>query len=108
MLKKNINIIIIIILYFFTSVVYNNAKEKQNRFNGKVIYLSDNLVELKKGNAEVVFYFSDITMFLDKDGSKGGKDIIEICQFVNANYLVKNRKNVLKRIKIVKDSCCIK
>ena len=83
-------------------------KTSDKTFKGRVIFLTDNFIELKRGEIETILYLSENTEFISKDGTGGGKNIIEICQVAKAFYQIEGGKNILNKIVVIKESDCIK
>lgn len=84
--------------------------EQQSGYNfrGRIIYIDDNLIEVKKGKTELLFYFQDDTVCVSADGETGGKEILENCQNVRVIYTVKNADNILLKVIVLKESNCYK
>ncbi len=76
-------------------------------FSGRVIFVADNYIELKKGNTEVTVYFADNTRFISKDGKESAKNIITVCQYIEA-YYTDGAKKILNKIIVKKESDCDK
>jgi hypothetical protein len=76
-------------------------------FSGRVIFVADNYIELKKGNKEVTVYFADNTRFISKDGKENSKSIITVCQYIEA-YYTDGAKKILTKIIVKKESDCDK
>jgi hypothetical protein len=110
-MKKNVIAVFIIslITVSFLSLAISAALKKTNEkfFYGRVIFVSDNYIELKKGKSELVIYFTDSSMFISKDGKESAKNIVSVCQYVEA-YYADGAKKTLNRIIVKKDSDCVK
>jgi hypothetical protein len=110
-MKKNVIavfIISLIIVTFISLEVSASAKKtNENFFSGRVIFVADNYIELKKGNTEFVIYFADSSKFISKDGKEGAKNIIRVCQYVEA-YYTNGAKKILNKIIVKKESDCVK
>lgn len=107
-MKKTTSTILAVVILLTCSSIINAGKEsKFTTFKGRVIFLSDDYIEVKRGRIEVLLYYSDKTKFVKLDGTENGKNIIKICQYVRARY-TKDKKNKLDEIVILKESDCIK
>jgi hypothetical protein len=105
---KKISITFASILIIFLIAITGFSENNLQQFSGRVINLTDEYIEVKKGRTEIILYITDDSKFIAKDGNKAGFDIIEICQYVKADYFKENSKNILDRIVITKESDCIK
>lgn len=86
----------------------SSGMETGNKFRGRVINPAESFIELKKGDKEITLHYTESTQVLAKNGQPAGKDILEICQVAQAWYRVKDKKNMLLKIQIVKESDCKK
>ena len=93
-------------MFLITSFQFASGKAKTKIFCGKVIYTTDDYIEIKRGKTEILFYFTEYTKYIKKDKTEGGKELIEICQKVEAHYIKKNKMNILDKILILKESYC--
>ena len=96
------------ILIFFISSYgqFSLCKDKDKIFRGRVIYITDDYIEIKRGKTEKIIYFTDKTRFIKRNKTEDGRDIIEICQVVKAHYMLESNKNILNKIHILKESNC--
>jgi hypothetical protein len=100
--------IVFIAILFMTLGIFAVSKQSSEKmFSGRLIYVADNYIELKKGKAEVQVYFADNSKFISKDGKEGAKSILSVCQYVEA-YYSDGTKKILNKIIIKKESDCIK
>jgi thioredoxin-related protein len=89
-MKKNVIAVFIISLitvsFLFFEVSASAKKTNENLFSGRVIFVTDNYVELKKGKIELVIYFADTSKYISRDG----KDLTKknTCQ----NYLKQTKR----------------
>ena len=106
-MKKTLFITITAI--FLSISILPAAKQiKDKSFKGRVIFVSNDYIEVKRGRAELIVHFTDKTIFVAKDGSEKNKEIIEICQVVKALYNKEQNKNILSKVIVLKESDCIK
>jgi len=75
---------------------------------GRVIFLNNESIEIKKGSTEITLYFKDGAIFVNKTGEEKTIEIIKLCQNVKALYTREGDKNILQKIIVLKDSNCIK
>ncbi|MDY6969720.1 MAG: hypothetical protein SVR08_13830 [Spirochaetota bacterium] len=107
-MKKKVYIsFFITIAILFSSIQFLVGKTKEKFFRGRVIYISEEYIEIKRSETEIKLYFTDETLFVEKDATKGTKEIIELCQVVKV-YYTKDKKNILKKLIIVKESDCFR
>lgn len=106
MMKIRAGVIVILIGVLICTVAFGEKAQRQ--FKGRVIYASADLVELKRGKAELKLYFSEGTQVLGLDGKAAEKSLIEPCQYVSASYETKDKKKSLVKIQITKESDCKK
>lgn len=74
----------------------DNEEERKNYY-GRVIFVDDNIVVIKKGRTEMTFFVPEIF-----------KGMIQICQTIKVEYIIKDSKKIIKKIDIVKHSKCFK
>ncbi len=99
------------IMIFSLSFAEEKSAEKKSpaeTFSGRVIFLDNNSIEIKKGRTEITLNFNDDTVFVDKSGEEKNIDIIKLCQNVKAVYTKEGDKNILQKIKVIKESNCEK
>lgn len=108
MKRDRVFIITIALVLLYYSVLSANKDLEVKSFKGRVIYLTDEFVELKRGKTEILIYFTENSRFISKDGTEKSKEIIEVCQLANAYYDKQKMKNILNKIVILKESDCIK
>ncbi len=106
--KKKVFIITSAAVLLSFSILFATGKSKDKSFRGRVIYLSNDYVEVKRGKTELLIYFTDSTVFVSKEGNEKDKEIIKICQVVKAQYSKETEKNILNKIIVIKESNCIK
>lgn len=99
-------LIVIVIGLFVCTAAFGEKAQKQ--FKGRVIFASADLVELKRGKAEMKLYFAEGTQVLGLDGKAVEKGVIEPCQYVSASYETKDKKRYLVKIQLTKESDCKK
>ena len=75
---------------------------------GRVIFLNNESIEIKKGSTEITLYFKDGAIFVNKAGEEKTIEIIKLCQNVKALYTREGDNNILQKIIVLKDSNCIK
>lgn len=96
----------ILFLIFTLPVSASDKASAKLTETGRVIYYSDEIIEVKKGNIEHEFYFNTASSM-----SKAGKDVtideIELCQVVKITYLKVNGKMVIQKLEIIKESDCL-
>jgi hypothetical protein len=111
MMKKNVismfTVLLTVICFLFYSAFAASLKTSEKFFSGRLIYLADNYIELKKGKAEVLVYFADNTKFISRDGKESMKDILKVCQYIEA-YYTDGTKKILNKIIIKEESDCVK
>lgn len=89
-------------------------KSAENNLNaaetilGRVIFLNNEVIEIKKGKTEITLNLKDGTIFVNKAGEEKNIDIIRLCQNVKAFYTKEGDKNILQKIIVLKESNCIK
>ena len=77
-------------------------------FTGRVIFLNNEAIEIKKGGTEITLNFKDGTIFVNMAGEEKNIDIIKLCQNVKAFYTKEGNKNILQKIIVIKESNCVK
>lgn len=97
---------LIISSFTFASAVSNKINKKI--LTARVIFVADNYIELKKGKTEIKVNIAEYTKFISKDGKESDKNIIEVCQYVDAYYNEQSGKKNLDKIVIKKESNCVK
>jgi len=103
-MKIKTGLIVLLIGMFVCTAAFSQKGQKQ--FKGRVIFSSDEFVELKRGKAEMKLYFSEGTQVLGLDGKAAEKSLIEPCQYVSASYETKDKKRYLVKIRVTKESDC--
>jgi hypothetical protein len=111
MMKKNVismfAVLLVVFYFLFCSAFAAPREASEKIFSGRLIYVADNYIELKKGKAEVLVYFADNTKFISRDGKESAKDILKVCQYIEA-YYSDGAKKILNKIIIKKESDCVK
>jgi len=108
MMKRICLVVFVSIILTFSASM--SSSETKKIFYGRLINITEDFIEVKRGKVENIFYFSDKTVYLinHKPDPKSDKASLEICQRVRCYYSVKGtRKNLIKVI-IVKSSDCVK
>ncbi len=106
-MKKTL-FITITAIFLSISILSATKQINDKSFKGRVIFVSNDYIEVKRGRAELIIHYTDNTVFVAKDGSEKDKKIIEICQVVKALYNKEQNKNLLSKIIVLKESDCIK
>ncbi len=110
-MKKNVICVFFVLLAVFCLLfcgAFAASKKGGDRiFSGRLIFLSDDYIELKKGKAEVLVYFAENTKYISSDGKESPKNILSVCQYVEA-YYTEGAKKILNKIIIKKESDCVK
>jgi len=78
------------------------------RFTGRVISTGESGLELKKGSVEMTFAYGESTKFFSREGKDAGREVIELCQVVRAEYTVNGKERTLVSVKVVRESDCYK
>ncbi len=99
-------LIVILISVFACAASFGEKAHKQ--FKGRVIFCSEEFVELKRGKTELKLYFAEGTQVLGLDGKAAERSLIEPCQYVSASYETKDKKKYLVNIQVTKESDCKK
>lgn len=109
MQKRIISITFIAVLFVSLPVLFASSKKTEVKSSTwRVINVYGDYIELKKGQTEISVYFAENTKFIAKDGTEGKKDIIMICQYVDADYRTEGTKKILNKIVVKKESDCVK
>jgi hypothetical protein len=103
-MKKFILFTLILAFYNVNSL---EAKSGQKVFKGRVISVSSESVEIKRGKYEKILFFDESTKVL-KNNAEASKSDIEVCQLVKAYFSVEGKKYTLTKIEIMKESDCVK
>lgn len=106
MKQAGVTIAIIAVLAVAVAVAGVSAKGAQKKFKGRVIYVTDTFVELKKSKNEVTLYFTDASKVVGIDGKPSDKKALEPCQTAEALYTTAGGKRTIDVITIVKESDC--
>ncbi|MBN2401047.1 MAG: hypothetical protein JXN64_01485 [Spirochaetes bacterium] len=110
-MKKNSIAAVIFLLTavaFLSYAVPATAKKSSEKiFSGRIIYITDNYVELKKGKTEVIVHFTDNTKYISMGRKHVTKNFLNVCQYVEA-YYTDGIKKFLNKIIVKKESDCIK
>lgn len=96
--------IIAISLIFFTNV--SASAVKMRSFSGRVIFVSEKYIEMKRGSKEIILYKAE-TLKVAGKSSDTGKTAVEICQYAKAEYVKQNGRNVLTKLVITAESDCV-
>jgi hypothetical protein len=100
--------VLLMIAVLFTSLLFpvgGNAEEKT--FEGRLINLSADFVEVKKKNVERVFYFTPESVIAAAGTEKKVADL-RVCQTVRIEYRVANSRKEIVKLEIIKESDCEK
>lgn len=109
MKERIISITIVAVLLISLPVLFASSKKSEVKSaTWRVINIYNDYIELKKGTTEIAVYFAENTKFIAKDGTEAKKDILMICQYVDADYKTEGTKKILNKIIIKKDSDCVK
>ncbi len=111
MKKNNFFILFTVLTLIISSIgIASAVSSKLNKkvFSGRVIFVADNYIELKKGKTEIKVKISEYTKFISKDGKESDKNIIAVCQYVDAYYNEQAGTKNLDKIIIKKESDCVK
>ena len=105
---------ILIIMLLNTAFVYPGPDDMQNKgdssdaaaaFDGKIISVGDDYIELKNGDREIVLYLTENTRYAQGENELTLKSIA-ICQSAKAEYISNNEKNELVKLEIIDESYC--
>ncbi len=92
---------------FFTAVILCIAVTvTAGEFTGRVIYIKDNLIEVKKKSREMTFNLTAETAVTRK-GEKAEQQDIAVCQVVRVTYKGKGKHRTATGIDIVRESDCL-
>lgn len=94
----------IIVLFSFANSA--DTRDALKKYRGRVIYLTDELCELKWDSGELTFYFSPNTKYYVRGGAEGSKSSIRLCQVVRVWYRMEKGKRVLSRVRILREGSC--
>jgi hypothetical protein len=75
---------------------------------GRVIFVNNDSVEIKKGRMEITLIIAEGTVFVNTAGEEKNGDIIKLCQNVKASYTKEGDKKILRKITVIKESNCVK
>ena len=75
-------------------------------FKGRVIYLKDNVIEVKRKNAEVTFNLTAETS-VTRQGEKAALSDLAICQTVTVTYKGEGKNRTAQKIDIIKEADCV-
>jgi hypothetical protein len=109
--KNVISIFCTVIALIITSAAISFAgsnKSNDKIFYGRIIFVADNYLELKKGKTEITVNITEHSRFILKNGKESDKSSIAVCQYVDAYYSEQAGKKNLDKIIIKKDSDCVK
>ena len=107
MMKKAYISFFITIAVLTSSIQFLAGKANNKVFRGRVIFICEEYMEIKRSGTEIKLYFTDETQFIKKDTTTGVKEIIEVCQVVKVYYTA-NKKNFAIKAIIIKESDCFK
>jgi hypothetical protein len=111
-MKKNSIFIFVITLISIISIstVASTALKKTSKklITARVIFVSDNYIEFKKGKTEIKINVTEQSKFILKDGKESNKDNITVCQYVDVYYSEQADKKTLEKVIVKKDSDCVK
>jgi len=93
-------------IVLFSSATYAGKKGTLKTYRGRVIYLADELCELKWDGAELTFYFAPNTSYYVRGGAEGSRDSIRLCQVIRVWYRMEKGKRVLSRVRILREWSC--
>ncbi len=98
-----VNMLGIMIILFLSQGIYSGEKSSMR---GLIIYASENFIEVKWGDNEYEFFFTDGTEVYYKQ-KKADMNAVRICQIAEVFYS-KDREGVrhLERIEIKRSSYC--
>ena len=77
------------------------------QFSGLVIHVSNDSIEIKKGNKEITLYMTPDTKILYK-GKEADRRAVNICQKVKAGYMYKDNRKELVSLEILRKSYCVR
>ena len=93
-------------IVLFTSATYAEKKGTLKTYRGRVIYLTDELCELKWNRGELTFYFSPNTKYYLRGGAEGNRESIRLCQVVRVWYRMEEGKRILYMVRILREGSC--
>ena len=76
------------------------------RFSGLVINVGNDSIEIKKGNKEITLFMTPETKIFLK-GKEADRRAVDICQKVNAGYVIKDGRKELVTLEILRESYCV-
>ena len=100
-------LIVFTLMLFFIVPASVQAKNSSNTFRGRLIFVNNNLVEVKSGKREAAFYWKEGSIVLDKNGEVP-KNNLRICQVVKVEYTTVGKRMEIVKIYIVNESNCYK
>ena len=99
----------LLMLAAFAGVSYaGGGKGTDAEFTGRVIYLGENHVELKRGPKELRLAYTDATRIFDISGAEADRSAIELCQTVRAVYRSAGGARELLSLSVVGEGNCRK
>jgi hypothetical protein len=87
------------------SVVAYSGTEK--RLEGLVIFAQGDSIEVKRGRHEAVLHWSDASK-VTREGAEAARGDVEICQRVRVTYTVRDGRNEVMSLDILRGSYCVK
>ena len=75
-------------------------------FKGRVIYVGDNVLEVKKKSREMTFRLNDETVII-RDGVRSVPEDLALCQTVRIVYKGKGKARIALKVEILKESDCL-
>jgi len=73
---------------------------------GVVIFLSDDLIEIKRGGREMVLRTGADTAYVTRDGAPADRSALGLCQTVRARYVSEAGGYRLVRIQVLREGEC--
>lgn len=105
---RNRYIVVLAVVWMATSTaLFAAGKAGGKTFEGKVINIAADYIELKMGKKEMTFPLTDTAKYLSREGKEQDKSILEVCQVVKVFYTIEKGKKKLEKIQIVKESDCV-
>ncbi len=79
---------------------------RERDITGVVIYLSNNIVEIKRGSRELVLRHAADTAYTGRDGSAVDRTALGLCQTVRARYISECGRCRLVSIQVISEGEC--
>lgn len=100
-----LGMILLIFIIFINAYVYASAR-REKPISGVIVYMSDDVIEVKRGRRELLLSITPQTIFLNKSGNNADRSILELCATVRVHYVREASTLRAVQIQLIREGYC--